>query len=104
MMQYVSRQVGDDGKSWSGKSAATRKNPARTPLEICQLFNVGWHQNHAESRSAGRFWIMERLFLIEFNIREVIETLVLNNVSNGRLELHLSSSSVVLYMIQDIGN
>ena len=80
-MQYVSRQVGGDGKSWSGKSAATRTNPARTSLEIFQLFNVGWHQNHAESRSAGRFWIMERLFLIEFNIREVIETLVLKNVA-----------------------
>ena len=38
---------------------------------------------------AARFLNMERLFLIEFNIREVIETLVLNNVSNGRLELHL---------------
>ena len=53
---------------------------------------------------AARFLNMERLFLIEFNIREVIQTLVLNNVSNGRLELHLYSSSVVLYMIQDIGN
>ena len=91
-MNNKSRQVGGDGKSWSSKSAATRKNPARTPLEICQLFNVGWHQNHAESRSAGRFLIMERLFLIEFNIREVIETVVSKRMSGARVRIIVGRS------------
>ena len=67
-------------------------------IQILAIFDVDWYQNHAKTWSGGRFLIMDNFFLIEFNVRDVLESLVLKNASQ-RASQHVKRTSGARVMI-----